>query len=290
MCDRLIEEMSQIDLSRILLDGMLVCAKVVGVLIVSILLNRLLMVFVDGFFLRHKYETIHLEERRAKTLSTLLKSVVLYIIYFFAGIMILQILGVETAPIVATAGLASLALGFGAQNLVRDVITGFFIIMEDHFAVGDYITTAGVSGIVEEMGLRITKIRDFEGQLHVIPNSRMEQVTNFMGDRMRVMLDVHIAYEADMGKAFAVLEETFANMRADVPSIVEGPDVLGVQELSAYSVVIRVVARSEPMAQWSLEREIRKRIKLAFDNAGIEIPYPRRYVIIDKKNAREGEA
>lgn len=288
MSSNLLEEISSIDFSKILFGIMQICARIVAVVIVSMLLTKTFLFFVDRFLMKHRYEKIHLEERRAKTLSTLLRSIVLYVAYFFAGIMILQTLGIETAPIVATAGLASLALGFGAQNLVKDVITGFFIILEDQFGVGDYVAAADVSGIVQEMGLRITKIRDFGGQLHIIPNSRIEQVTNFMGSKMRVMFDVRIAYETDIDMAFAVLEETFADMRASMPAIEEGPDVLGVQELSDSGVIVRVVARSAPMAQWSLEREMRKRIKLAFDESGIEIPYPKRYVMIHKKDNREG--
>lgn len=282
MGTKLMEEISSIDLSQMPFRILQVCARIMVVVMVGILLTKSFFFLVDRFLIKHKYEKIHLEERRAKTLSTLLRSIVLYVMYFFAGIMILQTLGIETAPIVATAGLASLALGFGAQSLVKDIITGFFIILEDQFGVGDYVAAADVAGIVEETGLRITKIRDFGGQLHIIPNSRIEQVTNFMGSKMRVMFDVRIAYEEDIDKAFAVLKETFAGMRTSMPDIAEGPDVLGVQELSDSSVIIRVVARSAPMAQWNLEREMRKRIKLAFDEFGIEIPYPKRYVIIDK--------
>lgn len=282
MGTKLMEEISSIDLSQMPFRILQACARIMVVVMVGILLTKSFFFLVDRFLIKHKYEKIHLEERRAKTLSTLLRSIVLYVMYFFAGIMILQTLGIETAPIVATAGLASLALGFGAQSLVKDIITGFFIILEDQFGVGDYVAAADVAGIVEETGLRITKIRDFGGQLHIIPNSRIEQVTNFMGSKMRVMFDVRIAYEEDIDKAFAVLKETFAGMRTSMPDIAEGPDVLGVQELSDSSVIIRVVARSAPMAQWNLEREMRKRIKLAFDEFGIEIPYPKRYVIIDK--------
>lgn len=258
--------------------------KVLAVLVIvagARLLVRLAEAFVERLIKRLPPEArLRLDERRAKTLSTLTSSVARYVVYFFAGVMILQHLGFNTASILTAAGIGGLAIGFGAQNLVRDVITGFFILFEDQYGVGDYITVSGVSGIVEEMGIRITKIRDFGGELHIIPNGQITQVTNHMGPSMRVMFDVEVAYDTDLDRALAVLQELCDEYARDNPRLVEGPTVLGVQTLAESGIGIRLLARTKPMEQWTVERELKRLIKQRFDLHGIEIPFPHRMLIV----------
>ncbi len=230
----------------------------------------------------------YFDRNRAITLSSLLKSVIMYTVYFMAGISILDLFDVPLQGVLTGAGIVGLAVGFGAQNLVRDVITGFFIIFENHFTVGEYITTAGVSGIVEEVGLRATKIRDFGGQLHILPNGQITQVTNYNRGSMRAMVDVGIAYEEDIDLAVAVLEEVCREVNRDLAEIItEAPHVLGVQAFGPSELTIRIIAKTKPMEQWRVERELRKRIKEAFDRRGIEIPYPRQ-VFIPKGTEKQG--
>ena len=193
--------------------------------------------------------------------------------------MILEELGVKTASLLAGAGIVGLAIGFGAQNLVRDIISGFFIIFEHQFSVGDYINAAGLSGRVEEVGLRMTKLRDWGGELHIIPNGEITQVTNYARGSMRAMVDVRVAYEEDLERVLEVMRQVCQQVAQDFPVITEGPAVLGVVDLGESEVQIRVVAHTLAFEQWEIERELRKRFKQAFDREGIQVPYPRRTVI-----------
>ena len=141
----------------------------------------------------------------------ILNSAVRYLLYFVGAMTILERLGVPTGSIIATAGIGGLAIGFGAQNLVRDVITGFFILMENQYAVGDFVQIGDVSGIVEEMGIRVTKLRDRGGALHIIPNGLIQQVTNNMGPAMRVLFNVLVSYDADVDRVLAILATSSRN-------------------------------------------------------------------------------
>ncbi|HHW14792.1 MAG TPA: mechanosensitive ion channel family protein [Firmicutes bacterium] len=258
-----------------------VAGRILAVLLILLgarLLIRLAESFAGRIFLQ--FPTEHFDERRAKTLSTLTASLARYGIYFFAGVMILQNLGFNTTSILTAAGIGGLAVGFGAQNLVRDVITGFFILLEDQFGVGDWITAGGVSGVVEAMGIRITKIRDFGGELHIVPNGQITQVTNHMGPSMRVMFDVQVSYDTDLDKALKVLQEVLDAYAKDNDRLVERPQALGVHEFTESGVNLLVLARTRPMEQWGVERELKQRIKERFDAEGIEMPYPHRLLVL----------
>ncbi len=266
-----------------LLDGGVLAAVVGRILVVLVILlgARLLVRLAENFgerlFRRLPPErALRLDERRAKTLSTLIASITRYVIYFFAGVMILQHLGFNTASLLTAAGIGGLAIGFGAQNLVRDVITGFFILFEDQYGVGDYVTAGGVSGVVEEMGIRITKIRDFGGELHIVPNGQISQVTNHMGPAMQVLIDVAVSPDTDLDQAIGVLEAVLADYARDNHRLVGAPAVLGVQTLSDAGVTLRVMARTKPMEQWGVERELKRLIKQRFDAEGIRLPFPYR--------------
>lgn len=228
------------------------------------------------------------DERRVQTLRGLARSILKYSIYFFAALMILEALGVRTTSILAGAGILGLAVGFGAQNLVRDILSGFFILFEDQYTVGDYVSVAGVTGTVEEIGLRVTRVREWTGELHIIPNGKIEQVTNHSRGGMGVLLDIGVAYEVDLDRAMAVIDGVCREMAGEQPELVlEEPRVLGVTELGDSGVTVQVFGKVKPMQQWSYARELRKRIKDALDAAGIEIPYPHRVVL--SKQRKEGE-
>lgn len=214
-----------------------------------------------------------ISNKRANTIGIILKKSVKYTVYFISVLMILEMFGVKTTSILATAGVGGLAIGFGAQSLVKDVITGFFILLEDQFAVGDYIQISSFEGIVEELGLRVTKLRDFSGELHIIPNSEIHVVTNRTRGAMRAVVNVEIAYEEDINKAIRVIEELSREIRDSNELILEGPTVLGVDAFGASGVSIRITAKTQAMEQWDVERTIRKKIKEAFDRENIEIPY-----------------
>ncbi|MGI6558916.1 MAG: mechanosensitive ion channel family protein [Limnochordia bacterium] len=200
-----------------------------------------------------------------------MQSLLRYLICFIAGTMILQELGIETSTILATAGLGGLAVGFGAQNLVKDVITGFFILLEDHFGVGDYITAGGQSGVVEEVGLRVTKLRDFGGELHIIPNGSIDRVTNHMGQGMRVLVRVTIPLRgkprADGSSAGGL---SLPNLQH--PDLVDGPKLLGVSNLGESGVELLVWARAKAMQSVGYGTGAAQAVSMAaLDGAGIEI-------------------
>lgn len=247
---------------------------VIGLIVFSIRIILSLTNRIIERTLRDKSQTNYFaSSKRANTIGLTLKKLVKYTLYFIGILMILEMFGIKTTSILATAGVGGLAIGFGAQSLVKDVITGFFILLEDQYAVGDYIQISSYEGVVEELGMRVTKLRDFSGELHIIPNGEIHVVTNRTRGAMRALVSVGIAYEEDIDRAIKVIERVSKEIRDTNQFVLEGPTVLGVVALDASSVVIRVVAKTEPMEQWGVERELMKKIKEAFDRENIEIPY-----------------
>lgn len=212
---------------------------------------------------------------RARTLTGLMRSVIRYTVDLVAGLAVLDTIGIPIGPMLAGAGVASLAIGFGAQHLVRDLIAGFFILYEDQFDVGDYIQAAGVEGFVEEMGLRITKIRDLGGQMHIVPNGSLELITNFSQGPLRISFSVTIPYEEDLDKAVAAIDAALAEASEGADDIVEPPRVLGVQNLTAGGTELLIWGRAKPGTQWATTRMMRGAVKEALDAVGIAAPYPR---------------
>lgn len=246
--------------------------RIIVIIFLAIYVLKIISKLVDKFFASQKY----MNERKIKTLSAISKSFLKYGIYLFAGMMILAELGFSTTSLLAGAGVVGVALGFGAQGLVRDVLTGFFILFEDQFSVGDYVKISGLSGVVTDIGLRVTKLRDFSGEIHIIPNGSVDKVTNLSIGEMRAMVDIPVAYEENLNNVFSVLEGAMEKVKQDFPEIVEGPTVLGVSNFGDSEVVLRIVAQTTPMNQWKIERVIRLYTKEAFNENNIEIPYPRR--------------
>ncbi|MFS8186642.1 mechanosensitive ion channel family protein [Rossellomorea marisflavi] len=219
---------------------------------------------------------------RAQTLQALTKNIIGYVLIFIFFVTILQIFGIQVTAILAGAGIVGLAVGFGAQGLVSDIVTGFFILLEKQVDVGDYVTTGGFDGIVEEVGLRTTHIRGFDGTLHYVPNREISSVSNHSRGNMRALVDIGISYDDNIDEAIVVMQEVCDRLAAEDENIVEGPNVVGVQNLGDSDVVIRVLCKTKNMEQWGVERKIRKGIKEAFDRHGIDIPFPHQ-VFIEKK-------
>lgn len=261
----------------------LVALKTLGVIVGARLAANLGRLAVTQMFSKEGF----INGRRAQTLESLMKNMITYLVFFMAGVMVLQIFNVNTSAILASAGILGLAVGFGAQHLVKDIISGFFILFEDQFAVGDYVEAGGVTGVVEEIGLRTCKIRKWTGQLHIIPNGEITKVTNYNRGHMMAVATVGIAYEEDIDRAMEVLRRECEVAQREITSIMEMPVVQGVVALGDFSVSIRTVARTVPGDQWSVERELLRRFKNALDREGIEIPYPRRVVTYREEYARE---
>jgi small-conductance mechanosensitive channel len=229
------------------------------------------------------------DERRVNTLSGLAKSMLKYTIYFVGGVIVLDELGVPTTSILAGAGVLGLAVGFGAQNLVRDVLSGFFILFEDQFAVGDYVKIAGAEGTVQEIGLRVTRVQIWTGEIHIIPNGLIDHVVNYSRSGMGVVIEVAVALEVDLDQAIDIINNVCHEMAEEKSEeVVDEPQVLGVTGLDSSGATIMVFGTVAPMKQWAYGRELRKRIKGAFDHEGIEIPYPHR-VLINKQEKGEQE-
>lgn len=257
--------------------------KIIIILILTKITIRLGSSIIGRFFKKQKSSRFGLNERKADTLSSLLKSILRYVIYFIAVMWIFESLGFNVTTMIAITGAAGVAIGFGAQNLVKDIISGFFILFEDQFAVGDYIIIDGMSGVVETLGLRITKIRDFSGDLHIIPNGSITRVTNKSRGNMRALVEFQIAYEEDIDNTIKIVKNVNEQMKKEFKQIVEGPEVVGVTNLGENGVTIRVIAKTLSMEQFGIEVELRKRIKNALDMAGIEIPYPRRIITQNRR-------
>lgn len=251
--------------------------KSVKILIIIVLTRLLITVInrvINSTFKNRKTAYESMTINRANTLGEILKSVVRYIVYFIAMVTILDMF-INTSSILATAGIGGIAIGFGAQSLVKDMITGFFILFEDQYTLGDYVKIGDCEGIVEELGVRVTKLRDFSGELHIIPNGKIEVVTNRTRGAMRALVEVEIAYEENIDRAIKVLEKMCLTIKEGNDIILEGPSIIGVTDLAEYGVKLRIVAKTQPMDQWSVEREIRKKVKETLQDENIEIPYPR---------------
>ena len=215
-------------------------------------------------------------ERRLRTLSSLLRSMVFLVIAGIAVVMALRELGMDVAPIIAGAGILGLAVSFGAQNLVRDIISGFFIIFEDQVRVGDSTVINGKSGTVEEIKFRTIAIRDLDGTLHIFPNGSITQLSNQSRDWSKYILDVRVAYGENLDYAIETLRGIGEGLSGDKKFeslILEPLEVLGVDSFGPSEVVIRCLLKTLPQKQWGAGRELRKRIVSGFIDKGIEIPY-----------------
>lgn len=222
---------------------------------------------------------------RAEAIEAVLKSIVSVVVWILAVLLVLGELNINLAPLIAGAGIAGIALGFGAQSMVRDFLAGIFILVEDQYGVGDVIEVGDVTGTVENISLRSTRVRDVEGTVWHIANGEINQVGNHSQLWSACVIDVDIAYDSDVRQAMAVLDEVADAMWRETADdetatdlIVADPVVQGIQALGESAVTLRLVVKTDPKSQWQVQRELRLRIKEAFDARGITIPFPQRTV------------
>ncbi len=216
-------------------------------------------------------------EKRVETLTHLLESLAKITIFLVAFMMLLSTFGINPTPLLASAGIAGLAIGFGAQNLVRDLISGFFIIFENQFNVGDIIQIDNARGKVEKMSIRATYLRDLEGNVHIIPNGEIKRVTNISKTFSRALVDIEVAYKEDLDKVIEILQDECEKIYEDnnFKDLFKGkPEVLGVESLGSSGITIRILTDTQPGKQWQVAREMRKRLKTRLQKEGIEIPFP----------------
>lgn len=249
--------------------------KVVLITIAAVILVKVLRVLIrKTFSVRIKGPMLY-NERRQQTLSKLLSNVVAYVVYFIAGVSILSTFTIDITGLIAGAGVLGLAIGFGAQNLVRDVITGFFIIFEDQFSVGDYVRIGAAEGTVEEIGLRTTKVKAWTGELFIFPNGTITDVVNFSIHNSIAVVDVNVSYESDITRVESLIMEFLDSLQDRYEQIIKPAELLGVQNLTTTEIVMRVTAETLPMQHFAVARGMRRDLKDFLDQRGVEIPYPR---------------
>ncbi len=219
--------------------------------------------------------------QRAESMGGLLKSIVTGLIVAVFGTMMLSEVGVDIAPIIASAGIVGIALGFGAQSLVKDFLSGVFMIIEDQYGVGDNVDLGEAVGTVEAVTLRMTRLRDVNGTVWYVPNGQIVRVGNQSQNWARTVLDISVAYHEDLARVRRVLAEVAHDLWEDEDfkgQVIEEPSVWGVEALAIDGVTVRVVLKTTPGEQWGVAREMRQRIKARFDYEGIEMPFPQRVV------------
>jgi len=262
-----------------------------GLAILAIILLSVVAYFLLGILVRYatrRVKALDAEEgtsldKRAETISEVLYSAGLVVIFVTAAVMLLEEIGVPIAPLLASVGVVGLALGLGAQTLVKDVISGLFILLENQYVVTDVIEVNGIVGNVELMTLRATTLRDASGTLYVIPNGEIRTVANRTRDWSRAIIDVRIAYEADVDRALATLQTIGDDMAASEewgPLLLEAPQVTGIEGLEDWAVRLRVMVKTGPNQQWDVQRYLRRRIRLVFAEQGIDLAFPRQEVAL----------
>jgi len=220
-------------------------------------------------------------EQRARTVGSLLHYVATITIFTVAGLMVLAQLGVSIAPLIASASILGIALGFGAQSLVKDFLSGAFMLMEDQFGVGDIVDVGEATGVVERVTLRVTTLRGLDGTAWYVPNGEIRRVGNKSQRWSRIVLDVGVAYDTDIERASEVIKRVAdQEWKANTPGakIIEEPELWGVEQFAQSAIVLRLAVKTRPGEQWAAGRALRARLKEAFDEAGIVIPFPQQTV------------
>ena len=242
-------------------------------------------------YLNNQAESNPEEIKRIETLGQVFHYVASVIIVVVAGMLLLGELGISIGPLLATAGVVGMAIGFGAQHLIRDYFTGFFILLENQIRQGDVVEVAGKGGLVEEVTLRYIKLRDYEGNVHFIPNGAISTVTNMSRGFAFSVIDVGVAYRENVDEVIEIMKQVGTELRQDpvfASKILEDIEMAGVDKLDDSAVVIRCRFKVPPLEQWGVRREYLKRLKQAFDAHGIEIPYP--HITVYPGQAKDGSA
>jgi small conductance mechanosensitive channel len=273
-----------ITLSNLNWDPILKAAlRVLIILVVSLIALRVIasvVLHVEKYLIKQGIkdgDSRNESEKRVKTISNLLRQGGRLAVFITALLMILMQIGIEVGPIIASAGILGVAVGFGAQNLVKDVISGFFIILENQIRVGDVAIINGTGGLVERIKFRTTVLRDLGGVVHVVPNGSIETLSNMTQGWSAYVFDIGVAYKEDTDRVISVMRDVGREMKADEaigPLMLEEPEIFGVDQFDDSAVVIKGRLRTKPIKQWDVGRQFLRRVKQAFDREGIEIPFP----------------
>ncbi len=264
-------------------DGARVIAVIAVAIVVDFALHRIIPHALRIAVERQMKEVPEEEvEQRVRTLASVFTGTGRLIILLVALLTLLPLAGINIAPLLAGAGIVGIALGFGAQSLVKDVISGLFILLDNQFSKGDVVTLAGISGLVEDVGLRRTVLRDLDGVVHYVPNGEISVASNLTQEYSRVNLNVGVSYSEDLDHVMRVIDRVGEEMAADAEwgqHIISPPKSLRVDNFGDSGIEIKILGDTKPIQQWAVMGELRRRLKKAFDEEGIEIPYPHRVMV-----------
>lgn len=268
-------------------DYKILLSKLITTIIIMICMYLMIKIgsaIINKFVEKQKKMKYSLDIKRAKTLGAVLKSVLRYGVYFFGVVSILtQYLGTTSLTF---AGIGGVAIGFGAQNLVKDIINGFFILFEDHYAVGDYIEIEGKSGIVESVELRVTKLRGLNGDLHIVENGLISKVTNHSRGAVSMVVTIDINYSENVDKAIEIVEDVCSNYENEY--IVDKPSINGISEFKENYYTLKIQGKTKPMHHWENENKLRLEIKNAFDRENIKIAHSKIEIVVKEvENGKE---
>ena len=259
--------------------------KILVIIIGVIILNKILQSFTERLIRKmivsSQYHSKEAEKKREDTLIEIFNNAIRIVILIIAIIMILQSLSIPVGPILAAAGIAGLAFGFGGQYLIRDIITGLFIILENQYRVGDIICSGDKCGLVENISLRMTTLRNLDGNVHYIPHGEIKIISNLSKSYSRVNLNIGVSYDSDLEKVIKVINKVGKDMSQDLiwkDYIIKPPQFLRVNNFGDSSIEIKILGDTQPGRQWEVTGELRLRIKVAFDRERIEIPFPQRVI------------
>ncbi len=278
----------------LLKHGIRIVFIIVAAYILNIIQIRLITRAVRVAVVRDSTMTVEAEKMRENTLIRILTVSISIAITIMALLMVLKEADLDIAPLLAGAGIAGLALGFGGQYLIRDIITGLFLILENQYRIGDVVQLNGTGGLVEDITLRITTLRDMDGTVHFIPHGEIKMVSNLSKNFARVNLDISVAYDSDLDHVISVINKTGEELAQDPvfkDYLITQPRFLRVNEFGDSAIILKVVGDTKPLKQWEVSGELRRRIKVAFDREGIEIPFPQRVIYhinkeVENKDAR----
>ena len=265
------------DLTALIAGALKVLLIIVVVLVVLAILRRAIPRLVASRVHKVREESPEELSKRTDTLSGVLVQIIAFIVWLVAFVMILGVFGVDTTPLIAAIGVAGLALGFAAQNIVRDYLNGFFIIMEDWYRIDEVVTVAGITGAVVDFNLRRTTLRDLDGTMHVIPNNKVDLASNRAREWARINLNITVAYKENLSHVWQLVDAICQELRSDPAwgqHMISTPEVVRVDNLGDHGVELKILGDTKAGQQWALMGELRKRIKERFDQEGIEIPWP----------------
>ncbi len=248
---------------------------IAGLRIVRVVLKRTKATILSR--LDAKEEDTSEQAKRVETMMNLLASFLRIVVLLIVVMLVLRNIGIDIGPLLAGAGIAGLAVGFGAQELVRDFISGFFILLENRVREGDVAIINGVGGVVESVGLRTIVLRDLSGTIHVFQNGKINTLSNMTKEWSAMVFDIGVAYKEDTDEVVRVMAEVAEDLRSDPDygsKILEPLEIMGVDDFADSAVVVRARFKTKPLQQWAVGREYRRRLKKAFDSEGIEIPFP----------------